>query len=340
MRAISFSRVGLALVASVCLVSPISAPAQSAQRVFVMVADSVPMNVAAATTAISEALARAGWSVLADHPVGTDSSRCSYAARVVVASQPARATALLARGASAGFAVPVRLSVFEDERGVHVAMVNPLAMDRTMVSEAGLEASGRVLVNDVAALVASVTRGRRVNRPYGQSRDRGVIGKTMGVMAGGPFVDQIETIATMPGNTAADVRRMADQVWQRLQLPSRGKWQLRGVYRLDLEEQGVVILGVSGGAMEMKAFAIVGAGDDDSRSSFKCPGIAHAAAFPLEMVIRRDGGQVRVEVINAMFRMKMYFEDAGRMKFARNMGMPGSIADELKAIVASRVSGP
>jgi len=37
-----------------------------------------------------------------------------------------------------------------------------------------------------------------------------------------------------------------------------------------------------------------------------------------------------------LFRMKMYVEDAGRMKFARNMGMPGSIADELEALVAGR----
>ena len=44
-------------------------------------------------------------------------------------------------------------------------------------------------------------------------------------------------------------------------------------------------------------------------------------------------GPVGVEAIDAMFRMKMYFEDAGQMKFARNMMMPGSIADELKGIV-------
>ena len=60
---------------------------------------------------------------------------------------------------------------------------------------------------------------------------------------------------------------MADGIWQRLQLPPRGKWQLRGVYRLDLAEQGLVILGVSGAAMEAKAFGIVGAGNDDARSS-------------------------------------------------------------------------
>ncbi len=37
-----------------------------------------------------------------------------------------------------------------------------------------------------------------------------------------------------------------------------------------------------------------------------------------------------------MFRKKMFFEDAGRMKFARNMRMPASIVDELKDVVLGR----
>jgi hypothetical protein len=39
---------------------------------------------------------------------------------------------------------------------------------------------------------------------------------------------------------------------------------------------------------------------------------------------------VKVRFIDAMYRMKMYFEDAGKWAFMKNMGMPGSIADELK----------
>ena len=35
-------------------------------------------------------------------------------------------------------------------------------------------------------------------------------------------------------------------------------------------------------------------------------------------------------MIDGMFRMKMYFEDAGKMKFAANMRMPGSIEDEIR----------
>jgi hypothetical protein len=274
--------------------------------------------------------------VLADHTVGAAPARCSYGAHVVVAQAPARGGALLAHGPQAAFAIMVRLAVFEDERGVQVAMVNPLSVERTIVAESGLETTGRALVEEVSGVVSAATHGRRASRPYGQSRNRGLIGKTMGVMAGGPFTKQIETMTTAAGSTTADVRRVAGEIWQHLQQPPRGKWQLRGVYQLDLADQEMVILGVSGAAMESKAFEIVGAGGDDARSGFKCPGLAYAAAFPVELVIRRDGAQVKVEAINAMYRMKMYFEDAGQMKFARNMLMPGSIADELKAIVLGR----
>jgi uncharacterized protein (DUF302 family) len=329
------SRAAASLMAAALVAFPAPARAQGAQRVYVSLADSVPMTVSAAATAIADALRGEGWGVLADHAVGVDRN-CSYNARVVVAYNPAHTASLLARGTTAAFAVPIRLAVFEDERGVHVAMVNPLSIERTIVAESGLENTGRALMGTVADVVASAVRTPRVERAYGQARMRGLIGKTMGVMAGGPFIGQVKVLATSPASANSDLKGVADPIWDRLRQPSTGQWQLKGIYRLDRIDQGVVILGVSGAAMESKAFRIVGAGSDDSRASFKCPGLSHAGAFPLEIVVRRDNAEARVEVIDAMFRMKMYFEDAGRMKFARNMGMPGSIADELKAIVEGR----
>lgn len=329
------SRVAGALLAIQVIAMAPAALAQRAQRVFISVADSVPMPVPAATTAIADALTRHGWSVLATYDVGTDPARCAYAAEVIVANEPKHATALMAHGPMAAFAIPVRVGVFEDERGVHVSMVNPLSIERTIVAESGLEPGGQSLVDEVTSLVADATHGRRVNRPYGQSRDRGLIGKTMGIMAGGPFVGRVETI-TPAADATADVGRVADDIWQRLQRPARGTWQLRAIYRLNLAEQGIVILGVSGAPMESRAFGIVGAGGDDARAGFKCPGLAYAPAFPLELVVVRDTGRVGVRVIDSMFRMKMYFEDAGRMKFTRNMRMPGSIADELRAAIQGR----
>jgi len=34
--------------------------------------------------------------------------------------------------------------------------------------------------------------------------------------------------------------------------------------------------------------------------------------------------------VDEMYRMKVYFEDAGMMAFAKNMTMPGSIQDEIE----------
>ena len=43
-----------------------------------------------------------------------------------------------------------------------------------------------------------------------------------------------------------------------------------------------------------------------------------------------EDDRIRIKLIDEMFRMKMYFEDAGKMKFAANMRMPGSIENEIR----------
>ena len=90
------------------------------------------------------------------------------------------------------------------------------------------------------------------------------------------------------------------------------------------------MIGMTSGEMEGKAFDIVKEGTDEARADFACPGLAHAAAFPLELVLVEEDGEVKVLIIDAMFRMKMYFEDAGKMKFAANMKMPPSLEGEMR----------
>ena len=46
--------------------------------------------------------------------------------------------------------------------------------------------------------------------------------------------------------------------------------------------------------------------------------------------MRQNGNDVEIEMVDAMFRMKMYFEDAGKWAFMKNMTMPGSLAGEIK----------
>ena len=60
-----------------------------------------------------------------------------------------------------------------------------------------------------------------------------------------------------------------------------------------------------------------------------CPGIDHVSAFPIEVIVYRDGGQVKVATLDGMYRMKVYFEDAGMWAFMKNMRMPGQIQGEI-----------
>jgi len=80
----------------------------------------------------------------------------------------------------------------------------------------------------------------------------------------------------------------------------------------------------------MKNGAAGNGGQNEQRKELACPGLSHAGAYPIEIVVYTDGsGQIRVAMIDMMYRMKMYFEDAGTTSFIKNMKMPGSIEKEI-----------
>ena len=68
------------------------------------------------------------------------------------------------------------------------------------------------------------------------------------------------------------------------------KWGLDLVYALELPEVQLVVFGTTGTPMDTKSFEIVGAGADSSRDGLKCPGLAHAGAYPIEVVVAEGRG--------------------------------------------------
>jgi len=302
--------------------------------VYVNLADSLRGSLDDITVTLRTALASGGWQVLAAHDVGVDRHACDYAARVLVLHNERYARDVLAQGPRAGFALPVRLYLFQDEAGTHLAAVNGMSVNRTIIAESGFESPTDAALQDITRLASGALQGAFVQRQFGQVRTRGYIDRTMGIMAGGPFLEKIELVLSEPGGTPQDVRRVAARVADGLRRQGgRGRWQLAPVYQLDLAAQGVVVFGVSGAALEARAFSIVGAGAAAGRSAFRCPGLDHAGAFPIEALVWADSGRVHVGVVDEMYRMKMFFEDAGRMRFAQNMRMPGSVEDELKDLL-------
>ncbi len=286
---------------------------------------------------IEEAAAARGLEVLGRLDAGVQED-CSYEARVVSLFDAEYAGILVALNPdTAPFAVVDRVVVFTDEKGAHVAYVNPAGINRTvLLSDTGVTEVSMTHREALRDLLSSAVGEETSDRGYGPERDRGYIGRTMGVMAGGPFDEKIQVLATAEG---ADSTEIVDRLRQALAEPGP-RWGLRVAYEATLPAGLGTVLGVTGKAMEAQSFDIVGAGSDKSRKKLECPGLAHAAAYPIELVVARTDSGVEVRLVDAMYRMKMYFADAGQWAFMKNMGMPGSIADEIRSAVHTVIPPP
>jgi hypothetical protein len=247
-----------------------------------------------------------------------------------VANTAEYADRVLQHSLVAAHALPLRLSVFQDERGIQIGAVNPLSLNRTIISETEFADQSQAIVAQLRSAVASVFPNNATEGQYGQMRDRGLISRTMGLIAGGPFDGKIETLFEddLDGETLSQfASRLAAGFGD---VGGHWRWDMRVAYTLDLAEHGVVVMGVTSESMEARSFHIVGDGGDRERRDFACAGIDHSPAYPIELVITTEGDRVMIRAVDAMFRMKMFFEDAGNMKFAANMRMPGTIEDEIR----------
>ena len=325
---------------SVTLVLPLALPgepvraadAETSFGVYEYVLDRASGTLDQAAGALETALLARGLNVLAKVDAGAPQG-CTYKARVFAVVDHEYAQKLMAANKkTAPFGVVDRINVFEDEKGVHVALLNPESVNRTILMDDPEQAElSRTHTEALRSVIESAGLGPAVHREYGEKRTRGHIGKTMGVMAGGPFGEKVKDEFVV---ASSDWKWVASKVRAGLERTG-ATWGLHRVYELELPEQETVIFGSTGTPMDTKSFSIVGAGADESRESFKCPGLAHAAAYPIEVVVARDGGTVKVRLVDTMYRMKMYFEDAGKWAFMKNMGMPGSIHDELATQIKS-----
>jgi len=271
---------------------------------------------------VSGMLTAAGYDVLSLRDVGTEDG-CPGSVQVITAWHPAGVDDVFDLNArTAPYALVERVAIFNDGTGTWVSTIRPASLLRTVFLDDpavdGVASARRMRMRDAL--------GADLERAYGQERGRGKIGKTMGVMAGGPFDEKIGAIAEAGG---LSVMEAADRIEAGFEGPE-GDWGMVLAYRLDLPDRDLVVFGVTSDEMEARSFSIVGSGSDKERKDIPCAGTAYAPAYPIEMVVRTEGDAAVVETVDAMFRMKMFFEDAGKWAFMKNMTMPGSLASEMK----------
>ncbi|MGD9900450.1 MAG: hypothetical protein AB7T22_15095 [Calditrichaceae bacterium] len=324
------------VILTFCMILPVLLTAQDKieqkQGVYEYVVTKVNGDFTQVSSSLEDAINASGYLLLAKMDTGLK-DECSYKSRIFVIYDSAYAKKLMDMNKlTAPFGIVDRFNLFEDEAGAHISIVNPVSTNRTILMEDEKHLS---FLNqhkkDLRAVIEKVVSGTITNAQYGEFRKKGYIGRTMGVMAGGDFEGKIEEAAVVTGMELSVVLGKLENGFAK----SDGKWNLHLIYSLNVPGKQLAVLGLSSAAVESKSFTIVKNGNDKNRDEFSCPGLAHAAAYPLEVVVVKESDGIKIKIVDAMFRMKMYFEDAGMMAFAKNMTMPGSIQDEIKDMIKS-----
>ena len=280
---------------------------------------------------VESGLKSAGWKVLGTYNAGVPTN-CQFQSRIVIFSSDSYAASIMANGVKAAFALPLRAGIYEDETGINVDFVNPTSINRTIIDETKLNDLSVSTSSAIAEAISKAVHGDVVMEQIGQIRKKGKVGG----MGGGNFINKIEEIYSAPDASKETFKKVTSAVSKGI-LQNDKEWKL--IYTYDLSDQDAIIFGIAKSKTEGRAFTI--AGGKRSSKSYRFPGLDHGAAFPIEVIVYRDGGSVKVVTLDEMYRMKLYFEDAGMWAFMKNIAMPGQIEREIVEIAGSELdNGP
>jgi len=290
--------------------------AQAEQGAYVKLFSGMKADIAKTTDDIKAALKDAGFEVIASYENGVPEG-CDFRAMTVVFTDPEYATKVLAGGPDKAFALPLRIGVYQDESGLNVAVVNPVHLDRVFFLNNSMDDAADKELGKIEDALKGI--GKLTPTQIGQIRTEGELGG----MGGGKFPEKIIDAATSDKSVADAAKALASGI------ADQKGWFTVYTYQ---PSDDVAIVGVTNTAeTEGRAFYI--AGDKRSEDDYKFPGLDHAAAFPIEVVVYKSGGKTTAHIVVEMWRMKLYFEDAGTWAFMKNMTMPGSIEDEITEAV-------
>jgi hypothetical protein len=162
------------------------------------------MDIDGATAALEEKIQGRSLRLIARYDQAAP-EKCSFRTRVFILYDPEYAKQILGLNPITGpFAIVDRLNLFEDEEGLHAAIVNPECINRTVLlddRENPVFSSQRSSLRD---LVQSAIPGEISEKQFGPIRAKGYIDRTMGIMAGGPFNQKIKTLFVGAGESLAE----------------------------------------------------------------------------------------------------------------------------------------
>ena len=249
----------------------------------------------------------------------------------------------------------LKVGIYESEKGVQVNIADPETINRIVLndldeSEYNKTVSGIISFKDkLIASIHQVKAGKKVKKaqePIRSTEDLREASKDMFMMVGPmTFFDDEDQFPVIYSEKTVDSKHgiqqlitrikknltlfkpsSEDKEYQSTSQPSDLKWKLSGM--IFSPDSNAVVLGLARSRTEALSFQI--AGQPRANEKNNCPGLDHVCAYPVEVLIYAEKGAIVVRTAREMFRMDMYFWDAGKMAFMEYMNLPKMLDNSIK----------
>ncbi len=307
------------------------------------------------------ALVNAGFRILSFNAIATpdiirekQTERCGFNAKLIVFTNNDYIKLLTSFGDKYLVAGFLRAGIYETPDGIQIEIADPETINRIIFNDLPDAKYNQIVSktiewkSKIISALQSISGGTKVTivkEPVRSDEDLRDASKDMFMMVGKMtyFVDEdqfpiIFTRTNYEGRSGLEELKNEfyknvqnfqpikdDKDYRWTSSPDNLKWKL--ISEIYSPDSTTILLGITRPRTEAISFKIVGKNESEKNM---CPGLDHVPAYPIEVLISMQGNKIRVQSPREMFRMDMYFWDAGMGAFMNHMSMPGILDDSIK----------
>ncbi len=330
--------------------------------IFLKTHEAIQEDIAIVEGKIVEALQTNGFDILIQKNLKTPdfvredkTEHCGFNAKLIVFSSKEYLNILTESNNKYLIGGFLRVGIYEDTTGVNVSIVDPETNSRIIFNdlyENDKEAEYKKIIDSVIkfkkgllATLHSVKLGKNVSTPMEPIRDDEDLAessKDMFMMVGEMTFfndeDQFPLIysSSKSINEVKEIFKANLKIFKPVEDDVDYRWspnpaedlQWKIISEVVSPDGKGVLLGFTRPRTEGVSFNIAGMSRENEANM--CPGIDHAAAYPIEILLLEENGKVNVYSQREMFRMDMYYWDAGMAAFMDHMSMPAILDESLR----------
>ena len=330
---------------------------------YVLAAKNVEGNIDSLGLRLVKNLTNNGFKILKYYEVATpdivrenEEDQCKFRAKEIVFTSDNYVKMLTSYGNKYLVASFLKIALYENNKGVQVALADPETINRIIFNDLYEDTEDKYeevikrtkkFRSKILQTIYGCNFGEKIMQsmePIRDDEDLAEASKDMFMMVGPLtfFTDEDQfplifsadaskisvksLVAKMKENMKKFTPTTDDIEYRYTKSNDVLKWKIIG--EVHSPDNQAVLLGISRPRTEGLSFHIAGSSRETDENL--CPGIDHAAAYPIEVLVIQEENRTNVYTPREMFRMDMYFWDAGMSAFMNHMSMPGILDESIK----------